>query len=154
MTTRTFSIAGLTVLSVFLLGFQLHRFFAVEDDAAIVRDFYVDEDTLVFERHSTADIPPLKGKGGRDTVVIARCFFDSDDKLVIGWLARYPAETKKQLEDAWKSGALSADLAMSSVFQQEVRRPEEGSPWVPLSNKDSAAICIPPAHATKPAFPK
>jgi hypothetical protein len=154
MNPRLIAFATAACAAVALMAWQLHGFFAVEDDKTVVRDFFVDEDTLAFERHGTSEIPPLKGRGGKPSVVIARCFRDEDGRLVIGWLERYPDEVKQQLEAAWAAGEVPADLAMGSTFKKEVRRPEADSPWLPVSDKAAAAICLPPANAQQPAFPK
>jgi hypothetical protein len=113
-----------------------------EDDLKVVRDFYVDEQTMAFERHATGEYPPLVGHRGHG-VVIAKCF-QGDDGLVIGWLVRYPAEIQAQLDAARDAGNLPPDLLISASQAAEVRSPESGSTWIPRASPAGQALCVPP----------
>lgn len=102
-------------------------------------DFFVDENTLAFERHTTAEIPPLLGKGGEPTVVVARCF-TIDGKRVIAWLQRYNEKSKQMLSEAKSLGILSVATAMDANSGLEVRKPEAGSPWVLAASDEGKLI--------------
>ena len=106
-------------------------------------DFFVDENTLAFERHTTAEIPPLLGKNGEPTVVVARCF-TVDGKRVVAWLQRYNEKSQQMLNDAKSLGLLSVDTAIAANGGIEVRRPEAGSPWVLADSNEGKLICKTP----------
>lgn len=113
-----------------------------EDDMLVVRDYFVDQETLAFERHPTGDFPPLLGHQGHQ-VVIAKCF-QGDEGLIIGWLMRYPDELKQRLDAARAAHALGPDLLIESSLAAEVRKPEPGSDWVRRASPEGRAICTGP----------
>jgi hypothetical protein len=113
-----------------------------DDEMRVVRNHFVDAETLAFERHATGEFPPLAGSRGHQ-VVIAKCF-QGDDGLVIGWLERYPEDMKRRLDEARDAGALGPELLIGSSLALEVRRPESDAPWVAKSTPEGAAVCVAP----------
>lgn len=132
------------VAAVIVLGWQISRQFASPDPGAVVRDFFVDEDSLAFETHTTREIPPLAGAHG--PVVIARCFAGEDGR-VIGWLERYPPAVKAEVEAAITSPQPDPWVLVKAASQREVRRPTPGSTWVAMGSPEGRAICVPPKRA-------
>lgn len=146
-------VTGVAIAALVLFGFQVRRFFLQEDDAAVVRDFFVDEQTYVFETHGTSEIPPLHHAPGASDVVIAKCF-SVDNQRVIGWLERYTPEMKAKLEAAWNHGDVTLDLLMSSRSAVEVRRPVAGSAWVAIgSEAGNAMVQVPLSVRGIPGVP-
>ena len=103
------------------------------------REFFVDENTLAFEKRLATDVPPLTGKTGEPTVVIARCF-TIDGKRAIAWLQRYNEKSQRTLTEAQSLNLLTADIAMSANNGLEVRLPTAGSSWVLASSPEGKAI--------------
>lgn len=131
-----FALAASVVLAV-----QIARFFHQEDDAKVVRDFFVDDASLAFETHGTAETPPLAGTRPGSTIVIAKCF-NVDGQQVIAWLERYKPAMKARLDEAWATHTVTLGLLMSSRAQLEVRLPAAGSPWLEASSPEGKAIVL------------
>lgn len=139
---RTLALFVLVVVGVGCLAWLAYGLLHTEDDMRIVRNHFVDADTLLFERHTTGEFPPLPGSDGHE-VVIARCF-QVEDRLTIGWLERYPVAVKQQLDAARDAGTLGPDLLVGSALKIEARRVEPNASWVTRSSAEGAAICVAP----------
>ena len=139
---RRASLSLIIAVALLTAGLLVLRSCHADDDLKVVRDFYVDEQTMAFERHATGEYPPLVGHRGHG-VVIAKCF-QGDDGVVIGWLVRYPADIQAELDAARDSGKLTPDLLICASQAAEVRGPESGSPWIARSTPAGQALCVPP----------
>lgn len=131
------------VAAIAVLGWQIRVQTASPDPGAVVRDFFVDEETLAFERHTVREVPPLAGRDGKPSVVIARCF-SGDQGRIIGWLERYPPEVKATMEELMAAESPDPWALVKASAAKEVRRPEAGSPWVAGASPEGKAICVPP----------
>lgn len=142
---RTPLLIALIVTALGCAGWLALRWLRSDDEMRVVRNHFVDAETLAFERHATGEFPPLSGSRGHQ-VVIAKCF-QGDDGLVIGWLERYPEDVKRRLDEARDAGSLGPDLLIGASLALEVRRPEADAPWVAKGTPEGAAVCVAPKRA-------
>jgi hypothetical protein len=100
--------------------------------ASGVKAYYVDEDTGEESVRPETDIPPLKGKNGKDSVVWEMKYScDGGKTSKVGYYMKYTPEGKQALEDAHAAGKDESSININMMEQLLVRLPESGSPWVP-----------------------
>lgn len=119
-------------------------------NAEIVRNFYVDEETLEPSRHTAFEVPPLPGKDGRATIVMAVYWgFDGVAEPKLGYLKKYTPEAKARLDEDVKAhkGEPSPELWIAVYPDLLVRRPESGSKWVGVLTDEGQAIIKTPVDS-------
>jgi len=107
----------------------------------IAKEYFIDEETGDVDARSVSEIPPLPGKSGKPTVVIAHYFTTTTDaakKLM--YLQRYPLPTKHALEAQRDGQPLTTDDLNALNEEFEVRLPEPNSPWYPEDTPEGLSI--------------
>lgn len=109
-------------------------------DPATMKAFFMDEETGEIEIHLVREIPPLPGKSGNPTVVLARYFTTSTDeakKLI--YLERYTPECKLAIES---SHGAPPNLEVMDALRRgtQVRSPEPGAPWYSVDTREGRAV--------------
>ena len=117
--------------------------------------FFVDEITGDESVLSADEIPPLPGKDGKDSLMIAVKFKSDTEKEPKTWyLVKYPTDVRDKARSLPKDSLDRMNMLESSRL---VRSPESGSPWVPQYGADAEKIVtVPessPGHPRQPVFP-
>jgi hypothetical protein len=105
------------------------------------RGDFIDETTGESMVRSIADVPPLPGKDGGLTVV--RAYYSvptGDGQRKLLYLQKYSPETKAYLEQYLKEHRTGQPQFPDPQTAILVRKPEAGSPWVPLETPEGRAI--------------
>jgi len=120
---------------------------------AIPEGYYFDTETGKRFGSNTTELPPIKSPSGEGKGVRAQVFAcgscDDATSQFIGWLERYPAEAKTELEAMQKERDNTADearrIAMDDTLielrrvRREVRM-VEGSDWVNSQSRAAGVI--------------
>ena len=130
-------------------------------DLATMKAFFMDEETGEIEIRLASEIPPLTGKSGQPTVVLARFFTaTTDDARKLIYLERYTPEGK-QAKEATRNGRPPTMEEMEALRRgTQVRFPERNSPWVFVDTPQGHAVLnavsalAPDVNKVRAVFPK
>jgi hypothetical protein len=110
-------------------------------EPATMNAFFMDEETGMVEIRLASEIPPLIGKSGKPTVVLARFFTSSsDDSRKLIYLERCTPEVKLAVESARSGPTLSMEASEALHHGTQVRAPEPNSPWYSAESRDGQAV--------------
>jgi hypothetical protein len=102
---------------------------------------FIDETTGQTYVMPISALPPLPGRDGNLTVVRAYYSAPSGDQpRRILYLQKYSPETKAYLEQYLKEGRKGQPQFPDPQTAILVRKPDPGSPWVPLETPEGRAI--------------
>jgi hypothetical protein len=122
------------VVVVLLIAGAVYWFYgrgAPEAEASGVKAFYIDEETGEESVRPVTDVPPLAGKGGKDTVVVAAKYScDGGKTSQVGYLMKYTPEGKAALEEVYKAGKDESSININMMQQVLVRLPGKDGQWV------------------------
>lgn len=99
---------------------------------------FYDEATGEGVERSIREVPPLIGKGGQPTVMRAGYRSDAAGVRRLVYLEKYSDEAKSEVERHLRGEAAGPPNIPPDGHL--VRRPEPGSPWVPISSRQGREI--------------
>jgi hypothetical protein len=117
--------------------------------------FFVDENTGEEKVLPADEVPPLSGKDGKESVVMAVKFKSDTEKAAKTWyFIKYPAKVRDRVR-----GLPKDDIDRLTLLDKWrlVRAPEAGSPWVKVTAPEAERIVTVPessaGHPRRPVYP-
>ena len=161
-----------TIIAIaYILHYELHSRYVTT-----VNQYFYDTATQQLKVEPSTAIPPMRGAGGKYTLVRAYVFTCSScDNKQIGYLEKYTPQGKAALINLQKMAnqpppkpgpgappngnmpyANPFELEMQAYNSSLVRLPAKGSPWVPANSPEGQHIMTPAPCASgvlKPCVP-
>ncbi|MCL2641840.1 MAG: hypothetical protein FWD53_13400 [Phycisphaerales bacterium] len=112
--------------------------------------FYVDDETNEEVVLPANQMPPLTGKDGRPTLVLAHKFTNGGTTIITAYLEKYSDQALEDLQSMAADDPRKPELMDSGRL---IRLPGPGQKWVPINSREGQKILNTPIPGDGPLQP-